>query len=194
MGHTLLNHSSRREITSPIGIGGVDGKEPHIVPLGTDDESEFRLVVGPTDGSSCLSESLQFLPVRQLTIQKGGKESLLNNMSVLSLRNTISEHDNLVGKFTSGLLEHGVMSFSHASEIGNNFPTHQHILKVYQKRTHFLPSWSRIQGMTLFCSPLMEATVTAMEGGMTLDLAGGWVTSAPIMRVSLERNWGMGTW
>jgi hypothetical protein len=51
-----------------------------------------------------------------------------------------------------------------------------------------------MQGITLFCSPLMEATETAIEGGMTLDLGGGWVTSAPIMRVSLERNWGMGTW
>lgn len=69
------------------------------------------------------------------------------------------------------------ISYTHKSRVG----------------THFLPSWSRIQGMTLFCSPLMEATVTAMEGGMTLALGGGWVTSAPIMSVSLERNWGMGT-
>jgi hypothetical protein len=68
MSDTLLDHSSRREITSPIGIGGVDGKEPHVVSLGADDESELGLVVRSTDGSSCLSESLQFLPVRQLTI------------------------------------------------------------------------------------------------------------------------------
>lgn len=43
-------------------------------------------------------------------------------MSILSFGNTISEHDDLVGEFTSSLLEHGVMSFSHASEVGNDFP------------------------------------------------------------------------
>lgn len=66
MSNTLLNHSSRREITSPIGIGGVDGKEPHIVSLGANDKGKLRLVVGSTDRSSCLSESLQFLSIRQL--------------------------------------------------------------------------------------------------------------------------------
>ena len=139
MGHTLLNHSSRREITSPIGIGGVDGEEPHVVSLGADDKGELGLVVGSTDGSSCLSESLQFLPVRQLTIQRGRKESLLDNMSVLSFGDTISEHDDLVGKFTGSLLEHGVVSFSHASEIGNNFPTHQHMLKKAERGLTFYP-------------------------------------------------------
>ena len=66
MSNTLFDHSSRGEITSPIGIGGVDGKEPHIVSLGANDECELRLVVRSTDGSSCLSKSLQFLSVHQL--------------------------------------------------------------------------------------------------------------------------------
>jgi len=75
MSNTFLDYSSRREITSPIGIGGVDSKEPHIVSLGADDECELGLIVRSTDGSSCLSESLQFLPVRQLTIKKGGRRA-----------------------------------------------------------------------------------------------------------------------
>ena len=75
MSNTLFNHGSRREITSPIGIGGVDGKEPHIVSLGADHERELRLVIRSTDGSSGLSESLQFLPVRQLTIKKGARRA-----------------------------------------------------------------------------------------------------------------------
>ena len=133
MSNTLLNHSSRREITSPIGVGGVDGEKPHVVSLGADDESEFRLVVGSTDGSSCLSESFQFLPIRQLTIRRQDQESLLDNMSILPFGDTISEHDDLVGKFTSSLLEHGVMGLSHASEVGNNFPTHQHLLKFIRR-------------------------------------------------------------
>jgi hypothetical protein len=62
MSNTLLDHSPRGEITSPIGIGGVGSKEPHIVPLGADDKGKLRLVVGSTDGSSGLSESLQLLP------------------------------------------------------------------------------------------------------------------------------------
>jgi hypothetical protein len=60
-------------------------------------------------------------------------ESLLDNMSVLSFRDTISEHDDLVGEFTGSLLEHGIMSFSHASEVGNDFPTHQHMLKKVKR-------------------------------------------------------------
>ena len=59
--------------------------------------------------------------------------SLLDDMAVLSLRNTISEHDDLVGEFTGSLLEHGIMGFSHASEVGNDFPTHQHILKKVKR-------------------------------------------------------------
>lgn len=86
MGHTLLNHSSRREITSPIGIGGVDGEEPHVVSLGTDDKGEFRLVIGSTDGSSCLSESLQFLPIRQLTIGTEGDGELTRRHERIALR------------------------------------------------------------------------------------------------------------
>jgi hypothetical protein len=45
-------------------------------------------------------------------------------MSVLTFGDTVSEHDDLVGEFTGSLLEHGVMRFSHASEIGDDFPTH----------------------------------------------------------------------
>jgi hypothetical protein len=62
MSDTLLDHGSRGKITSPIGIGGVGSKEPHIVPFGADDKGEFRFVVGSTDGSSGLSESPQLLP------------------------------------------------------------------------------------------------------------------------------------
>ena len=46
-------------------------------------------------------------------------------MSVLTFGNTVSEHDDLVGEFTSSLLKHGVMRFSHGSEISNDLPVHQ---------------------------------------------------------------------
>lgn len=70
MSNTLLDHSSRREITSPVSIGGVDGEEPHVVSFGADDECKLGLVVRSTDGSSSLSESLQFLSIRQLITQE----------------------------------------------------------------------------------------------------------------------------
>jgi hypothetical protein len=66
MGHTLLDDGTGREITSPIGIGGVASKEPHIVPLGTNNKGELGLVVGSTDGSSSHSELLEFLSTGQL--------------------------------------------------------------------------------------------------------------------------------
>lgn len=110
MSDTLLDNSSRREITSPIPIGWVNSKEPHIVSLGADDESELRLVVGSTNCGSCFSESGQFLPIRQLYLCDSREGmSLLDDMSVLTFGNTISEHDDLVGEFTSSLLEHCVV-------------------------------------------------------------------------------------
>jgi len=45
-------------------------------------------------------------------------------MGVLSFRNTISEHYDLVGEFTGSLLKHGIMGFSHASEVGDDFPVY----------------------------------------------------------------------
>lgn len=60
-------------------------------------------------------------------------ESLLDDMSVLPFGDTISEHDDLVGEFTGSLLEHGVMGLSHASEVGNDFPTYQHMLKKAER-------------------------------------------------------------
>lgn len=62
MGYTLLDHGTGREITSPVGIGGVGSEEPHVVPFSTNDEGELGLVVGSTDGSSSHSELLEFLP------------------------------------------------------------------------------------------------------------------------------------
>jgi len=61
VGNSLFDNSTRGEITSSIGIGGIGSKEPHVVPLGTDHKGEFGLVVGSTDCGSSLSESLEFL-------------------------------------------------------------------------------------------------------------------------------------
>ena len=43
-------------------------------------------------------------------------------MGVLSLGNTIPEHDDLVGEISSLGLEEGVVRFGHGSEIGNDLP------------------------------------------------------------------------
>jgi hypothetical protein len=63
MGDALLDNSTGGEVTGPIRILGVGGKEPHVMPLGTDDEGELRLVVRSTDFSGCLSKSLEFLTI-----------------------------------------------------------------------------------------------------------------------------------
>ena len=66
MSDTLFDHSSRRKVTGPIGIGWVDGKESHIVSFSTDHKGKLGLVVGSTNGSSGLSKSFEFLPIHQL--------------------------------------------------------------------------------------------------------------------------------
>lgn len=77
MGDALLDNSTRGEVTSPIRILGVGGKEPHVMPLGTDDEGELRLVVRSTDFGSCLSESLELLTVLSaLPIRNTGESEL----------------------------------------------------------------------------------------------------------------------
>jgi hypothetical protein len=62
MGNTLLDDSSRWEVTSPIGVLRVGRKEPHVMPLGTDNKGELGLVVGSTDLGGCLSEERELLP------------------------------------------------------------------------------------------------------------------------------------
>jgi hypothetical protein len=62
MGDTLLDDSSRGEVTSPVGILRVGRKEPHVMPLGTDDKGELGLVVGSADLGGSLSEERELLP------------------------------------------------------------------------------------------------------------------------------------
>lgn len=54
-----------------------------------------------------------------------GTKSLLNDVSVLTFRDTVSEHDDLVGELAGGLLEDSIMGFSHTSEVGDDFPVYQ---------------------------------------------------------------------
>ena len=95
--------------------------------FGADDECDSGFIVIPADLSSCGSDTGQFLPAHQLSSREPSRFqlNLLDDLAVLPLADSISEHENLFRPFFGVLHESLEVSLDHTSHIANDFSVDQ---------------------------------------------------------------------
>lgn len=125
MSDSLVNHSTGGKISSSILVARVGSEEPHVVPLGAHDKGKGGSVLVTSNLGRSFLESLEFLTRSISPCLRERQRSLdhsLDDVGVLSLRDTIPEHDDLLWQLPSLVTESLEVVGSHSSQIGDDLP------------------------------------------------------------------------
>lgn len=100
MGDCLVDNGTRWKVPGSVLVRSVGSKEPHVMSLGADHEGEGRPVLIAADVSSGRLELSELVAVNSQprTISRHSiVNDSLHDMGVLTLGNTVTEHDYFLG-------------------------------------------------------------------------------------------------